>query len=81
VSIAAISEENSASAEQVSAATEELSAQASEVVTSATSLAGMAQRLDDLLGRFKLDASGAEPPVSMHATTPVREPARRSRAA
>ena len=80
-SIAAISEENSASAEEVSAATEELSAQASEVVTSATSLAGMAERLDDLLGRFKLDASGAEMPVPMPAPGSSAAHERRARAA
>ena len=68
-SIAAISEENSAAAEQVSAATEELSAQSNEVVTSATSLAEMARRLDELLGRFNLDdaRSIAAAPTSIGA--------------
>jgi methyl-accepting chemotaxis protein len=59
-SIAAISQQNSASAEQVSAATEELSAQANEVVTSANRLSSMADRLDELMSRFKLDGSGGE---------------------
>ena len=66
-SIAAISEENSAAAEQVSAATEELSAQSTEVVTSAMSLAHMAARLDELLGRFHLEGdagSGSAAPDS-----------------
>ena len=56
-SIAAISQENSASAEQVSAATEQMSAQAEEVVASAASLAEMAQGLDELVARFRLNAS------------------------
>ena len=53
-SIAAISEQNSASAEEVSAATEQMSAQAEEVVASATTLAEMAQGLDELVARFRL---------------------------
>lgn len=56
-SIAAISEENSASAEEVSAATEQMSAQAEEVVASAAALAEMAQGLDELVSRFRLEAS------------------------
>jgi methyl-accepting chemotaxis protein len=55
-SIAAISQENSASAEEVSAATEEMSAQAEEVVASAATLAEMAQGLDELVARFRLQA-------------------------
>ncbi len=63
-SIAAIAEENSAAAEEVSAATEEMSAQAEELVGSADSLAQMAARLDDLVARFKVDASGSIDPAS-----------------
>ena len=55
-SIAAISEENSASAEEVSAATEQMSAQAEEVVASAATLSEMAQGLDELVARFKLQS-------------------------
>jgi len=76
-SIAAVSEENSASAEQVSAATEELSAQATEVVTSATSLAAMAARLDELLGAFHF----AEAAAADHGHPAPIVDIRRSRAA
>jgi methyl-accepting chemotaxis protein len=79
-SIAAISEENSASAEQVSAGTQQMSAQANEVVQSATALAGMAGRLDELLGRFRFTEEQA--PTSMHqhpGSAPARN--RGSRAA
>jgi methyl-accepting chemotaxis protein len=55
-SIAAISQENSASAEEVSAATEQMSAQAQEVVAYAATLAQMAQGLDELVARFRLEA-------------------------
>jgi methyl-accepting chemotaxis protein len=58
-SIAAVSEENSAAAEEVSAATEEMSAQAEEVVASAATLAEMAQQLDALVARFKLEGQAA----------------------
>ncbi len=59
-SIAAISEENSASAEEVSAATEEMSAQAEEVVASAAALADMAQSLDHLVARFRIESGSAD---------------------
>jgi methyl-accepting chemotaxis protein len=59
-SIAAISEENSASAEEVSAATEQMSAQAEEVVASAETLAEMAQGMDNLVARFRLQATDPE---------------------
>jgi methyl-accepting chemotaxis protein len=59
-SIAAISQENSASAEEVSAATEQMSAQAEEVVASAATLAEMAQGMDDLVARFRLQATDPE---------------------
>jgi methyl-accepting chemotaxis protein len=55
-SIAAISQQNSASSEEVSAATEQMSAQAEEVVASATSLADMAQGLDELVAHFRLQS-------------------------
>lgn len=71
-SIAAVSEENSASAEQVSAATEEMHAQASELATSAASLATMAERLDELLGGFRLDVELEEPAVAPPASKPRR---------
>jgi methyl-accepting chemotaxis protein len=80
-SIAAISEENSASAEEVSAATEEMSAQAEEVVASAGSLAAMADELDEVVARFKLEAVDAQSaPASPAAPLSVLEH-RRARAA
>jgi methyl-accepting chemotaxis protein len=54
-SIAAVSEENSAAAEEVSAATEQLSAQSEMVVAHAATLAEMAQGLDELVARFRLE--------------------------
>jgi len=69
-SIAAVSQENSAAAEEVSAATEEMSAQAEEVVASAAALAEMAERLNDLVARFRLDPDA--PAVrSDQATAPL----------
>jgi methyl-accepting chemotaxis protein len=59
--IAAVSEENSAAVEQVSATTQEMAAQAEEVVASAALLAEMAERLDMLVGSFRLDGDA---PVS-----------------
>lgn len=52
--IASVSEENSAAIEQVSASTEEMSAQVEEVNTSAQSLAGLTQKLEQIIGQFKL---------------------------
>jgi methyl-accepting chemotaxis protein len=52
--IASVSEENSAAVEQVSASTEEVSAQVEEVSTSAASLMEMAQKLQQVVARFKL---------------------------
>ena len=68
-SIAAVSEQNSASAEEVSAATEQMSAQAQEVVASAATLAEMAVALDELVARFRLEASA---PVSSGNVIPRR---------
>ena len=56
-SIAAISQQNSAAAQEVSAATEEMSAQAEEVVASAQSLSQMADQLDSLVARFRVDGA------------------------
>ncbi|MBK7455169.1 MAG: HAMP domain-containing protein [Anaerolineales bacterium] len=53
--IASVSEENSASVEEVSASTEEVSAQVEEVSASATSLMEMAQKLQQVVSRFKLE--------------------------
>ena len=52
--IASVSEENSASVEEVSASTEEVSAQVEEVSASAASLMEMAQKLQQVVSRFKL---------------------------
>ncbi|MBK8419089.1 methyl-accepting chemotaxis protein [Candidatus Villigracilis saccharophilus] len=52
--IASVSEENSASVEEVSASTEEVSAQVEEVSASATSLMEMAQKLQQVVAKFKL---------------------------
>ena len=64
-SIAAVSQENSASAEEVSAATEEMSAQSEEVVASAATLAEMAQGLDEVVARFRLQANAPEAPANV----------------
>ncbi len=53
--IASVSEENSASVEQVSASTEEVSAQVEEVSASAASLMEMAETLQQVVSRFKLN--------------------------
>ncbi len=54
-SIASISEENSAAVEEVSAAAEEMTAQVEEVSASAQSLADMANALQQIVQRFKLN--------------------------
>ncbi len=51
---AAVSQENAASSEQVSAATEQMNASMEEIVASVQSLATMAERLEGLVGRFKV---------------------------
>jgi methyl-accepting chemotaxis protein len=53
--IASVSEENSASVEEVSASTEEVSAQVEEVSASAASLMEMAETLQQVVSRFKLN--------------------------
>jgi methyl-accepting chemotaxis protein len=54
--IASVSEENSASVEEASAGAEEMSAQVAEVTASAQSLSAMANTLQTLVARFKLEA-------------------------
>jgi methyl-accepting chemotaxis protein len=53
--IASVSEENSAAVEEVSASTEEVSAQVEEVSASAASLMEMAEKLQQVVARFKLN--------------------------
>jgi methyl-accepting chemotaxis protein len=55
-SIASVSEENSAAIEEVSASAEEMSAQVEEVTASAQSLAELAQSLQGVVNKFKLNA-------------------------
>ena len=72
-SIAAVSQENSAAAEEVSATTEEMTAQVEEVVASAASLAEMAEQLDDLVARFRLDgAAAADGPAAISPESGVK---------
>ncbi len=52
--VAAVAEQSSASTEQVSASTEETSASAEEIAASAQDLANTAERLQTLVGQFKL---------------------------
>ena len=54
-SIASVSEENSASVEEVSASAEEMTAQVEEVTAAAATLSTMAQNLNDLVLKFKID--------------------------
>jgi methyl-accepting chemotaxis protein len=58
--IASVSEENSAAVEEVSASTEEVSAQVEEVSASAASLMEMAQRLQQVVSRFKLTVNSGK---------------------
>ena len=58
-SIAAVSEETAAGAEQVSASTEEQSASAEEMSAQAQELAALATGLQELVGRFTLEAGDA----------------------
>lgn len=57
-SIASVSEENSASVEEVSASAEEMTAQVEEVTAAAASLSEMAQDLNNLVSKFKIDNAG-----------------------
>jgi methyl-accepting chemotaxis protein len=52
--IASVAEESSASAEQVSASTEQTSASTQEIASSASELAHTSQRLEQLIGHFRL---------------------------
>jgi len=54
--IASISEENSAAVEQVSASTDEVSAQVEEVSASAASMMELADKLQQVVAQFKLNA-------------------------
>jgi methyl-accepting chemotaxis protein len=56
--ISSVSEENLAAVEEVSAAAQEMSAQVEEVTASAQSLAEMAQVLEEIAGKFKIDRVG-----------------------
>jgi methyl-accepting chemotaxis protein len=55
--IASVSEENSAATEQVSASTEQMSSQVDAVTASTQNLVEMARSLQDVVARFKLNAS------------------------
>ncbi len=70
--IASASEENSAAIQEVSAGAEEMSAQVEEVSASAQSLAEMAQMLQALVSRFKLEEGGQAPARAPLAPGPVR---------
>ncbi len=72
-SVASISEENSAASQEVSAMTEEMSAQSEEVTASATSLAEMAQVLQDLVAQFKLPERTAAAQVMTRQTRAVTD--------
>jgi methyl-accepting chemotaxis protein len=61
--IASVSQENSAAVEEVSASAEEMSAQVEEVTASAQALAEMAQGLQELVARFRLN-EGSVPDAS-----------------
>jgi methyl-accepting chemotaxis protein len=52
--IAGVSAENSAAIEEVSASTEEISMQVEQVATSAASMMAMAEKLQQVVGQFKL---------------------------
>jgi methyl-accepting chemotaxis protein len=54
--VASVAESSSATAEQVSASTQETSASSEEISASAQELSSTAQLLDELVGRFKLQA-------------------------
>ncbi|GAB4513831.1 MAG: hypothetical protein Kow0047_25530 [Anaerolineae bacterium] len=59
--VASVSEENSAAAQEVSAATEEMSAQAQEVAASAQGLVDVADRLRQVVARFRLAGESEVP--------------------
>jgi methyl-accepting chemotaxis protein len=52
--VAAVAEQSSASAEQVSASTQETSASTQEIASGAAALAGTAEQLEQLVGRFRV---------------------------
>ncbi len=67
--IASVSEENSASVEEVSASTEEVSAQVEEVSASAAALMEMAQKLQEVVIRFKLTNTNSRNELSAELDT------------
>ena len=82
--VAAISQENAASAEQVAASTGEVSRQAQEVNDAALTLTAIARELEGATARFKLRRDGeadavpravdrAQRPVAMNADMPPRD--------
>ena len=71
-SIATVSEANSAAVQEVSAAAQEMNAQVAEVTATAKTLAEMAQGLQELVARFKLETAASAKPVAPHAARPTR---------
>jgi len=69
--IASVSEQNSAAVEEVSASTEQMSVQVGEVSASAQVLANMAEDLQQLVARFKLEN---EKPASNRQNGKVSQP-------
>jgi methyl-accepting chemotaxis protein len=67
--VAAISEENAASAERVAETTADVSRQAQEVQDAARALTGIARELEGSTARFKIDRDEDEP-ASATATPP-----------
>lgn len=59
-SIASVSEENSAAIEEVSASAEEMTAQVEEVTASAQELSSMAQALNEIVRRFKIETKSRD---------------------
>jgi methyl-accepting chemotaxis protein len=77
--ISATAEESSASIEEISASAEEMSAQAEEVTAQAEEMAATAEQLQQLVARFKLEATPGRAPARDFAAR--RQPApRRARA-
>ncbi|GEM_PF-1871369 len=64
-SVASVSEQNSAATEEVSASTEEMLAQAGEMDSSAQSLAQMADALQEVVARFKVEEEASTSGVAL----------------
>jgi hypothetical protein len=86
--VAAISEENAASAERVAASTEEVSQQVQGVNDAATALTGIAREIEGATARFKIqsedgsEGSAGEAPARMERGARKKAPTQsRSRAA